>query len=231
MIYPMNIFSSDPTSHNVRPFIIFIAYKPMINVAMSQNWSTAFNFFLPVGGFVLPFPDTGMIDTQSNTFTQNHPFGSKVADSMKGTLGDSISMLAGVVPDPMMTNIYQGTTPRKWSGTWQIIPQSLGEAALVFLLIKNLKTYAAPDKASIMSDKLGVLEQPYVLGLTFSNPVIELAMSFNKMAIESYSINYFAQGYPSTYKDMMPKHIELTLNLSEFGIKTRSDWSLFGGII
>ena len=229
MIYPMNIFSKDPTSHGIRPFIIFLAYEPEFNVGKSESWSEAMDSFSLRGGFVLPFPDTGMTDTQQNEFSQEHPIGSKWKAAASGLVGDTVAMVAGIVPDPMVTQIYKGTSPRKWSGTWQIIPQSLGEAALVFLLIKNLKTYAAPDSLPIVK-KFGFLKQPYVFDLIFSNPIIHMSMNFNKMAIESYSINYFAQGYPSTYKDMMPKHIELTINLAEFGIKYRHEWSLFGGL-
>jgi len=231
MIYPMNIFSRDPASHSIRPFIIFIAYEVEFNVAKAQSWSEAFNAYLPRGGFVLPFPDTGMTDNQLNEFSQDHPIGSKWKNALSNNMmGDGLALVAGLVPDPMVTQIYKGSSPRKWSGTWQIIPQSLGEAALVFLLIKNLKTYAAPDSVPIVK-KWGFLKQPYVFDLFFSNPIIHMSMNFNKMAIESYSINYFAQGYPSTYKDMMPKHIELTINLAEFGIKYRHEWSLFGGLL
>lgn len=226
MIYPMNIFTSDPTSSGIRPFIIFLAYEPEFNVGKSQNWRMAMNSYALRGGFVLPFPDTGMVDTQTNEYSQDHPLGSMWANAFDNPMGKGLAMTAGIVPDPMVTQIYKGSQPRTWAGTWQIIPQSAAEAALVFLLIKNLKVYASPDSIPI-DKKWGFLSQPYVFDIIFSNPIIELAMNFNKMAISSYSINYFAQGYPSTYKDMMPKHIELSMNFKEFGLKYRHEWELF----
>ena len=229
MVYPLNIFSKDPASGGIRPFIIFLAYEMQFNIGKSQSWSEALDAAALRGGFVLPFPDTGMIDTQQNEYSQDHPIGSKWAGAFDNDFGKGLSMVAGIVPDPMVTQIYKGSAPRAWAGTWQIIPQSLGEAALVFLLIKNLKTYASPDSMPI-DKKWGFLTQPYVFDLIFSNPIIHMSMNFNKMVIESYSINYFAQGYPSTYKDMMPKHIELSMNFREFGIKYRHEWSLFGGL-
>ncbi len=229
MFYPMNIFSSDPVSGGIRPFIIFIAFKAEFNFNKADTWDKALDSHSPRGGFVLPFPDGGLIDTVAHTYDQNHPIMSKAIEAYEGTgLSGAISWATGMVPDPLVTQVYKGTTPRKFSGTWQIVPQSMGEAALVALLLKNLKTYAAPDKTD--TGKVGMLIQPYVFKLYFSNPLIQMAMNYNYMAIEGYSINYFAQGYASTYKDMMPKHIELTMNFAEFGIKYRSDWSLFGGL-
>ena len=226
MIYPLNIFTRDPSAGGIRPFILFLAYKPEINIGKSQDWSKANDAYSLRGGFVLPFPDTGMIDTQTNDYSQEHPIGSMWAGLFDNKIGDTLSMTAGLVPDPMITQIYKGSQPRTWAGTWQIIPQSLAEAALVFLLLRNLKIYASPDSVPIVH-KWGFLSQPYVFNIYFSNPIIQLSMNFNKMAIASYSINYFAQGYPSTYKDMMPKHIELSMNFKEFGLKYRHEWSFF----
>jgi len=234
VIYPKNIFTKDPASGSIRPFIIFVAYEMEFNIAKAKSWEDAIHTYIPRGGFVLPFPDGGMIDTQVNEYSQENPLASKLTNVYKNAFGgipaEGLAYLGGVVPDPALTQIYRGSKPRLWSGTWQIIPQSLGEAALAFLLLKNLKMYASPDSIPLFK-KFGMLKQPYVFDLFFSNPIIHLSMSFNKMVIESYSINYFAQDYPSTYKDMMPKHISLTINMAEYGLKYRSDWSLTGGII
>lgn len=229
MIYPLNIFTTDPASGSIRPFIIFIAYKPEFNFKEDQDYSKAFDTFIPRGGFALPMPNGGLIDSVSHSYTQDNPFMGMVTSQISGTVADGMSMVGGVVVDPLVTQIYKGTAPRTWTGTWQIIPQSLGEAASVALLIRNIKVFASPDKNTLVDGtKIGLLVQPLVFDIIFSNPLLESAMSFNKMAIESYTINYFAQGYASTYKDMMPKHMELTMTFKEFGIKYRSDWSEFG---
>jgi len=108
---------------------------------------------------------------------------------------------------------------------WQLVPQSVSEAASVSAILGFIKKAAAPDSSSI-GDNLGVLIQPYVFKIVFTNPLIEKAMSFDKMALTDYSINYMAQGYSSTYKDSMPKQIELSMSFAEYGIKKRSDWTV-----
>lgn len=227
MIYPMNIFTADPASDSIRPFIIFVAFQAEFNITNAEKWEDAKPVHFPRGGFVLPFPDGGLIDSVTHTYSQDHPVGSRISSAYDGFTGsDAATYLSGMVPDPMITQVYKGTGPRTWAGTWQIVPQSMGESALVALLLRNLKTYASPDKTD--TPKIGMLIQPYVFKIYFSNPLIQAAMNFNYMAITGYSINYFAQGYASTYKDMMPKHIELTMNFAEQGIKYRSDWTIDG---
>ena len=223
MIYPINIFSRDPASNSIRPFIAFIAKKPVISFQAGAPWQNTFHSAIPVGGFVLPMPDGGLVDTVSHSYSDVNPIMSKIAEAIPGS--DIISMATGMTLDPLMTQIYKGTAPRKWSGTWQIVPQSFAESLAVSIMLGFIKYWVAPDKTD--TGQLGMLIQPMFFKMYFSNPIIHLAMNFNDMVMESYSINYFAQGYASTYKDMMPKHIELTMNFAEFGIKYRSDWSIF----
>lgn len=224
MFYPMNIFTPDPASDSVRPFIIFVAFKAEFNTKDAESITQATQTHIPKGGFVLPFPDGGLIDSVTHTYSQDHPVGSRISSYYNNLpISDVATYMTGMVPDPMVTQVYKGTSPRTWAGTWQIVPQSMGESALVAVLLKNLKTYASPDKTD--TPKIGMLIQPYVFKIYFSNPLIQAAMNFNYMSITGYSINYFAQGYASTYKDMMPKHIELTMNFAEQGIKYRSDWT------
>jgi len=223
MIYPINIFSPAPTG-GIRPFIVFMALEPKFNIGKAESWKDAFGVRVPVGAFVLPFPNGGLIDSVTHNYSSENPIAKMALETGLGSAlnSDLAAYATGLVPDPMMTNIYKGTGPRTWSGSWQIVPQSMGESIAVALLIAKLKKWAAPDRKG--SDKVGVLVQPHNWKIVFGNPAIQLAMNFNDMALTSYSIDYFAQGFASTYKDMMPKQISLTMNFQEFGIKYRSDW-------
>jgi hypothetical protein len=225
MIYPINIFSPDPTSGSIRPFIIFIAneYKP--NIFNAKSWRNALPMMVPKGGFVLPMPNGGLVDSVTHDYGTANPFMDKLSSVAYGVASkEMLSFSTGAVIDPMMTQVYKGTSPRKWSGTWQLVPQSMAESIAIALILHSVKRYGSPDKKEMLG-KVGILIQPLVFKIIFSNPLIHFAMRFDKMALESYSINYFAQGYASTYSDMMPKHIELTLSFGEYGIKSRSDWS------
>ncbi|MHB8098004.1 MAG: hypothetical protein ACYDD5_00230 [Sulfuricurvum sp.] len=230
MIYPLNIFSPDPVSKNVRPFIIFIAREINFNIMKMESWSDSTEVLVPKGGFVLPMPAGGLVDSVTNSYDNASSLvaeaAQKIIDAIPGSdLGQKLMKHGGIVPDPKLTQLYTGTTSRTWSGTWQLVPQSFAEALMVSLILKSIKQYAAPDKKDI-KNKVGVLIQPYIFKIIFSNPLIHLAMQFDKMAITGYQINYFSTGYSSTYKDMMPKHIELRMDFAEFGIKTRQDWMI-----
>jgi len=223
MMYPLNIFSTDPTGGSIRPFIIFIAHEYKADVMKATSWSNALPTMVPVGGFALPFPDGGLEDSVTHTYNDANPMMSKAVSAFSGEMGDLGGMTTGTTIDPLVTQIYKGSTPRSWSGSWEIIPKSMAESAAVALIIKQIKISGSPDKYTV-AGKAGMLIQPHVFKIVFSNPLIHLAMSFDKMAFKSYSINYFAQGFATTYKDMMPKHINIKLEFVEFGIKYRSDW-------
>ena len=240
MIYPLNIFSPDPATGGMRPFIIFIPQEVKYNVNKSLGYDSSLDILSPKLPFTLPMANGGLIDASTNDYASQSDakgsmnkavgghldaFAKTVTGGPGGILGgvENNSALVGRLPDPRLTQVYMGTTQRSFTGTWQIIPQSVGEAAAAMAILAWVKYCAAPDRAS--SSKIGVLLQPYVFKIVFGNPLIHLAMKMDKMAIESYSINYFAQGYASTYSpSLMPKHMELTMTFKEFGIKTKKDW-------
>ena len=240
MIYPMNIFSSDPATGGIRPFIIFLPQEVKFNIMKSLGYANTVDVLLPKLPFVLPMANGGLIDASSNQYDSvsdakgvlNQTLGKGVDTLVGGIARAKSATLSGVenggamvgrLPDPRLTQVYMGTTQRSFTATWQIIPQSVGEATAAMAILAWVKYCAAPDRAS--SSKIGVLLQPYVFKIIFSNPLIHLAMQMDQMAIESYSIDYFAQGYASTYSTlMMPKHMSLTMTFKEFGIKTKKDW-------
>lgn len=233
MIYPINIFSPDPVTNSVRPFIIFMPHKVENNVTKSLAYGVTKDMLSPRIPFTLPMPNDGLTDTSQNQYSEeassvgalNQKIGSGVNSGVEGLTQGIVTNAAakiGRVPDPRLTQVYMGTSSRSFTGAWQIIPQSLGEAVAAAAILAYVKFCAAPDRAS--SNKIGVLLQPYVFKIIFSNPMIHLAMQFDQMAIESYTINYFANGYAATYSDMMPKHMSLSMTFKEYGIKTKKDW-------
>lgn len=223
MVYPSNITQPDTITHKERSYIIFYAYEVDFNATKAKSYSDATETLAPRGAFILPMPNDGLMDSVTNNYDNGGDIMASAVWSKFEGAKQALSQYGGRVPDPKLTQAYQGTNSRKWSGTWQIVPQSAGESSDVSDILKFIKKAAAPDKREI-NNKIGMLVQPYVFKIEFSNPVIQKSMNFNQMAIEGYSINYFGQGYASTYKDNMPKQIQLTMNFAEFGIKTRKDW-------
>ena len=231
MIYPMNIFSPDPVSKSVRTFIIFIAFALDFDVTKDMGYGSTLDMKHPEGGFTLPFPNNGLTDASSNDYGQTNSIGYDMAKFALGKVIDVDTVIEGArrvgkMPDPRQTQVYNGTASRTFTGDWIMIPQSLGESALCMAILWWVKYSAAPDRK--LDNKIAILEPPHVYKIIFSNPLLHLALQYDQMALESYSINYFAQGYASTYSDMMPKMMSLSLTFKEFGIKTKKDWSIVG---
>jgi len=223
MMYPLDILI--PGNNGVKPFIIFVAKEQKFNINKAMAWEKAWHTSVPKGGFILGFPNGGLNDSVTHNYGADDPVMAKIGNVLDGSqVAKDVMGQAGTVLDPLKTNIYQGTDARAWSGEWEIIPQSMAESAAVALLLASLKKWAAPDR--IGKGKVGLLKQPYIWTIVFGNPIIQAAMNFNDMALVSYTINYFAQGYASTTFDLMPKHINLQLNFKEFGIKYREDWMI-----
>jgi hypothetical protein len=235
MIYPINIFFDDPISGNTRPFVIFIPHEMKHNITKDAGYSATLDLMSPKAPFTLPMPNNGLMDSSENDYASQRSFEGDINQAVgEGinklsqlmapgvTISGNTAAQGGALPDPRLTQVYLGTNSRTWTGTWQLIPQSLGEAVAAAAILGYVKFCAAPDRSA--DSKIGVLIQPYVFKVVFSNPLIHLAMQFDKMALASYSIEYFAQGYASTYSDMMPKQMQLSMTFKEYGIKTKKDW-------
>ena len=231
MMYPLNIFTPDPVSGMVRPFVTFVAQEIKFNpnaMKSIKNFLKFQNPPVPKGGFVLPMPSGGLVDSVTNDFGPTpNPLTEGVAESLKSAkaagvnISDVVSGQTGLVIDPWMTNIYKGTSPRTWSGEWDFLPQSAAESLAIGTLLMKLKKWSSPQRHA---GGLPIMKAPYVWKIIFGNPYIQTMTNFNMMSLTSYSINYFADGYAATYMDGMPKHISLSMSFSEFGIKYQDEW-------
>lgn len=226
MVYPLNLLTStDPVTGYMRPFILFMLQEPKINIMKVASWSDVKNINIPKGCFSLPMPNSPLEDSVSNDYSTDNDLRKIETDMMGsgGTAGKLLAQNAGITADPLMSQTYMGTKPRTFSGEWQLMPQNIAESAAIAGILWTIKHGAAPAKLK-KSAKLGLLAPPYTYKLVFGNPQIQAALKYNDMALTSYSIKYFSNGYASSYWDLMPKKISLSLSFAEFGIKYREDW-------
>jgi len=228
MIYPSNLFSPDPVSGMIRPSIIMICFETQTNIMKAKSAYNDVTIRVPKFGFALPMPNTGVADSQTNTFaTAPGLISGAVKNFVEGVIpggANTMSQATNMVVNPALTSVYVGSELRNYSCNFMLVPQSFKESAAIALILWMVKIAASPKKIDLVN-KLGLLKAPYNFTIIFSNPVLELGTRFDNMNITSYTINYNATGYSSTYKDMFPKTIELTMNFVENGIKTRDDWS------
>jgi len=251
MIYPLDIFTLDPVTNYLRPFMLFLAFERDIKLAKGVGFDTSLlNYNQIKGGFILPMPNTGMLDEQTANWESTNSVSGNISSMVQNKINATISgatlgtvnssaQRQHILADPKLTRLYQGSQPRNWTGTWNIMPKNQIETVLVAALIYFLKYAASPSDAGAVNIDIGgnasvkfgkgkFLKEPYIWRILIINPWLQFAMRLDQMVLNSYSINYFPDGYASTYWDFFPKHIELTLSFSEFNFKTKEDWLSLG---
>jgi len=121
MVYPLNLFMPDKLNGGPRPSVIFSAKQVKSNVNKSKSQADELTTMKPKGGFALPFPNDGLVDSVSNEYNNASSLVAGMANeaAMGITPGgeNTMSQLLGMVPDPKYTQVYMGTQPRTWSGT------------------------------------------------------------------------------------------------------------------
>lgn len=179
-----------------------------------------------VYGFALPLPNE-LTDSQSHQW-----------ETTKGAIGDimgglstaevgvgafkrsassaigefaSSSGLRKPLIDPGYFQDYNGTEPRSFTFTWDLIPNNVVEAQNIIDILYNLKKYTLPK-----SQANGVLlTSPYMFDLEIGNPVISQLMNMNNVVCTNMEIQYAAEGALQFLADGVPKYSRLTMSFTE----------------
>ena len=111
MLYPLNLFSTDPASGSIRPFIMFIIQEEKLNIMKVKSWKDVQHMPVPKGGFALPFPNGGLMDAVTNDYGTANALFEKGKSMIPGANNDTANGLlnqAGYVIDPLLTQTYKG---------------------------------------------------------------------------------------------------------------------------
>jgi len=216
--YPLELFGDDI------PYVSFIAkeLKPGTKDLLSLSDASESNSTV-IGGITLPMPNS-LGETINHNFNQDGSILSDVMEAASSTkIGKAIQKGAtsfGTITDPKLTQVYNGTGLREWSCSFTFIPQSKAESDMVQDIIKNFKLWSAPERVAGGA----MLKSPYFFQIKFSNDVLQKNMKFDAMALTSFAVEHFAQGYPSTFHDGSSKMMQINMSFAEYGVKTRKDW-------
>lgn len=179
-----------------------------------------------VWGIALPLPNE-VSDSQSHQWESTKGFvgetGGAIANADFGAIGikTNVNKALGELAsssgfrkpliDPGYFQDYNGTEPREFTFSWDLIPNNASEANNINSILYNLKKYTLP-KSTISGVSL---LSPYMFDIQIGNPKIRDLMNMNNLVCKSMSINYSAEGALQFLPDGTPKYIRLEMSFAE----------------
>jgi hypothetical protein len=143
-----------------------------------------------------------------------NPVGRRAIDIVKMKLDSE-----GFKVDPNYTYVYQGSAPRNFTYSINMIPKNADEALAIQKIIKDFKKFSAPFKEQHVRNSYWQIE---IVNVKLRDMTI-----FDKKAwaLTSVSVNYSGAGASLFFEDGMPKQINLSLAFQEIETIYRSDYS------
>ena len=175
---------------------------------------------------VLPIPNQFQ-DSQDHSFNTDTGF---VKDAIDNTaIGGKIDKVIGkvaantssskILANPGFFQNYTGSTPRQFSFTFTLIPNSEKESEDIKKIILALKKYSSPSLKNS-----AIMIAPRFFWFRFSNETLQKLTGIRPCIINNISVNYSHSGTLETTFDGMPKGIELSVSISELRTITSEQW-------
>lgn len=182
-------------------------------------------------GIALPLPNE-LSDAQGHQWESTKGFvGSTIGElantsaeykGIKGNVNQALGELASAsgfrkpLIDPGYFQDYNGTTPREFSFSWDLVPDSQEEAENIVIILYNLKKFTLPtttlNGVSLLS--------PYMFELQIGNPIINDVMNMNNVVCKTMTINYSAEGALQFFENGIPKYMKLEMSFAERSVVT-----------
>lgn len=174
-----------------------------------------------------------IVDEATNLILQGTA--KKLNDLTKGQAGQ----VAGAIPNPYVTLMFNGVDLRSFTFTWKFAPRNVTESEMLRAIIQLLKGSALPTYSS--TD--GVLQYPLMCKMTLmaqdgswdpntklegggkfqegSHPII----GFKNALIENVTINHSPNGIPSFFAGTsLPTFYQVSITLKEIEYFTAEDY-------
>ena len=153
----------------------------------------------------------------------------KLNDLSKGQAGQ----IAGAIPNPYVTLMFNGVDLRSFTFTWKFAPRNVTESKMLKAILQLIKGSALPTYSS----GVGVLQYPMLCKMTLmsqdkswdgtqkfkegSHPII----GFKHALIENVTINYSPNGIPSFFAGTsLPTFYQVSITLKEIEYFTGEDY-------
>jgi len=182
----------------------------------------------PIYAVCLPLPNE-LMDSQSHNWQMEAGIFGQLAGgaldkvAIKGVgvnklLAEASSSLGFRKPmvDPGMFQNYNGSSPRGFSFSFDLIPNNATEAESIMNIILNLKKFSLPR--SVIS---GVsLLAPFLFEIEIGNEKMRKLINMNDVVMTEIGVNYGADGNMQFFSNGMPKFIQLNMGFSERSVVT-----------
>jgi hypothetical protein len=154
----------------------------------------------------------------------------KLNDLSKGQAGQ----IAGAIPNPYVTLMFNGVDLRTFTFTWKFAPRNVTESKMLKAILQLIKGSALP---TFSGQNTGVLQYPMLCKMTLmsqdkswdgteigkegSHPII----GFKHALIENVTINYSPNGIPSFFAGTsLPTFYQVSMTLKEIEYFTGEDY-------
>ncbi len=158
--------------------------------------------------------ESGVISTLSKKITDLSLGGVSVSTAV-GSLADSFGIRKPMA-DPGYFQNYEGSEPRTFTLSFDLIPESAIEMKNMMDIIKYLKQYSLPagtmDGVSIVA--------PHFFDISISNKYIDDLTDIKGVVLTNMTIDWGADGAMQYLPDGSPKHTKLTLSFTERRMRT-----------
>lgn len=158
----------------------------------------------------------------------------KLNDLTKGQAGQ----IAGAIPNPYVTLMFNGVDLRSFTFTWKFAPRNVTESEMLRAIIQLFKASALPTYSSTA----GVLQYPLMCKMTLmaqdkswdgtetfkegSHPII----GFKHALIENVTVNHSPNGIPSFFAGTsLPTFYQVSITLKEIEYFTAEDYGRMPG--
>ena len=229
--------------------IVLYLPAPAPAVSNANSWSSSSeNFMGPIGQFKknLAYDLSGMInrkDFSMSGFTEDvngivdrfkstkvgpvaRQLGMVQAGKATGMSAQQImSLTQGEIYNPNVEMFYNGPQLRSFDFTFQMSPESSADAQAISNIIREFKTWSAPEENG------GKYKIPHVWKISYGGAAEKYYNKFKPAALTNINVQYNAgMDQHMTFQDGSPIVTGMTLSFTEVELVTRKDHSSGSGM-
>lgn len=180
-----------------------------------------------VYGVALPLPNE-LSESQNHQWSTTEGAVSNISKKVteREILGVSVNKLISEIAsssgsrkpmiDPGYFQDYNGTEPRQFTFSWDLIPNNSNDVEQIKTILYHLKKYTLPTSAV---SGIGLLS-PFSFDIEIGSETIQDLMNINNVVCTAMTIDYGADGGLQFLADGMPKFIKLSMSFVERGTIT-----------